>query len=177
MSAFWITLVAYQLVWFAAVVGAGRGLLWPGVAAAGLFAAWRLIASSCRCIELKLVAVTMALALLLEATWVSSGLIRYSAPWPLPGAPAWLMALWVAFALTLVPLFGYLQGRPGLAVLVGAVGGPLAYAGAARGHALQFSTPAWRGLAALSLGWALALPALTGLAARWLRRGAAEAAR
>lgn len=177
MSAFWTTLVAYQLVWFAAVAGAGRGLLWPGVAAAALFAAWRLAASPCRWIELKLVAVTVALALVLEGAWVSCGLIIYAAPWPLPSSPAWLMALWVAFALTLVPLFGYLQGRPWLAVLVGAVGGPLAYAGAARGHALQFSTPAWRSLTALSLGWALALPALTALAARWLRQGTAAEAR
>lgn len=177
MRAFWITLAAYELVWLAAVVGAGHGIVWPGIAAAGLFAAWRLAASPWRWIELKLIAVTLALALALEGLWVTSGLIAYSAPWPFPNAPAWLLALWVAFALTLVPLFGYLHGRPKLAVLIGAVGGPLAYAGAARGHALQFPTPAWRGLAALSLGWAIALPSLTGLAARWLRKSAAGAVR
>jgi hypothetical protein len=177
MRAFWSTLIAYELVWFAAVIGAGHGLVWPGVVAAGLFAAWRLAASSCRRIELRLIAVTVALALGLEGLWVTCGLIAYSAPWPLPNAPAWLIALWVAFALTLVPLFGHLHGRPKLAVLVGAVGGPLAYAAAARAHALQFPTSAWRGLTALSLGWAFALPSLTGLAARWLRKSAAGAAR
>lgn len=177
MSAFWATLIAYELVWFAAVIGAGHGLAWPGAAAAGLFALWRLAASRCRWIELKLIAVTVALALVLEGLWVTSGLIAYSAPWPVPNAPAWLMGVWVAFALTIVPLFGYLRGRPKLAVLIGAVGGPLAYAGAARGHALQFSPPAWRGLAALSFGWAIVLPSLTGLAALWLRRSAPQIAR
>ena len=177
MMAFCTTLAAYELVWLAAVVGAGHGLAWPGAAAAALFAAGRLSVSPCRRIELRLIAVTVALAFVLEGLWVTSGLIAYSAPWPFPTAPLWLIALLVAFALTLVPLFGHLHGRPKLAALLGAVGGPLAYAGAARGHALQFSTPVWRSLAALSLGWAIALPALTGLAARWVRQSAAEAER
>jgi Protein of unknown function (DUF2878) len=170
--AFWMTLVAYELVWLAAVAGAGHGLVWPGVAAVGLFAAWRLAVSPCCRIELKLIAVTVLLALTLEGLWVTSGLVVYSAPWPLPNAPAWLIALWVAFALTLVPLFGHLHSRPALAALLGAVGGPLAYLGAARAHALQLPAPAWRGLLALSVGWGAAMPTLTSIAGRWLRAGA-----
>jgi Protein of unknown function (DUF2878) len=167
--AFWVTLLAYELVWFAAVIGAGHGLVWPGVIAVGLFAAWRLGASPDPRAELGLIAATVLLALALEGSWVAGGLIVYSAPWPLPNAPAWLMALWVAFALTLIPLFGYLHGRPALAALLGAVGGPLAYLGAARAHALQLTTPVWRGVLALSAGWALAMAALTSLAGRWQR--------
>jgi hypothetical protein len=167
--AFWVALLAYELVWFAAVIGAGHGLAWPGVIAAGLFAAWRLGSSPHPRAELGLIAATLLLALALEGCWVAGGLIVYSAPWPLPNAPAWLMAIWVAFALTLVPLFGYLHRRPALAALFGAVGGPLAYLGAARAHALQLTTPAWRGVLALSAGWAIAMPALTSLAGRSLR--------
>jgi Protein of unknown function (DUF2878) len=177
MRTFWSTLAAYELVWLAAVVGAGHGLVWPGVAAAGCFAGWRLTVSPWRRIELKLIAVTVPMALALEGFWVACGLIAYSAPWPSANAPAWLLALWVAFALTLVPLFGYLHGRPLLALLLGAVGGPLAYAGAARAHALQFPSPPWRSLAALSLGWAIALSSLTAVAARWLRDGRPKEAR
>jgi hypothetical protein len=177
MIGFWTTFAAYELVWVAAVLGAGRGLVWPGVAAAGLFAGWRLGISRCRRIELQLIAVTVLLALALEGLWVTTGLLIYSAPWPLPNAPAWLMGLWIAFALTLVPLFGHLHRRPAIAALLGAVGGPLAYLGAARGHALELSPPAWRGLLALSLGWAIALPSLAGLAGRWLRASPAGDAR
>lgn len=166
---FWITLAAYELVWFAAVLGAGRGLAWPGVAAVGLFAAWRLSVSRCPQVELRLLAVTVLLALALEGVWVRAGLIVYSAPWPLATAPAWLIGLWVAFALTLVPLFRHLHSRPLLAGVLGAVGGPLAYLGGARAHALQFPAPLWRGLLALALGWAIVVPSLTSLASRWLR--------
>ncbi len=167
---FWLTLVAYEAVWFAAVIGAGRGLWWPGVAATLAFAAWRLAASAHRRVEWRLLAVALAVGLVLENLWVRSGLLGYAAPWPWPGAPAWLIALWLAFALTIVPLFGYLHARPLLAALLGALGGPLAYLGAARGwHAVLLPTPAWPALLALGAGWALALPLLATLARRWLR--------
>ena len=114
---FWITLVAYEVVWFVAVIGAGHGQGWPGVLAAALFAAWRLAISTRRGVELRLAIVGLALGLLLEAAWTGGGLLRYAAPWPLPAAPAWLIALWVTFGFATVPLLGYLHRRPWLAAL------------------------------------------------------------
>lgn len=167
---FWITLIAYELVWFAAVIGAGHGLVWPGVAGTALFALWRLAGSPHRRVELKLIAVALLFGVILEGLWVHFGLIRYAAPWPLPAHPAWLMALWAAFALTVVPLFGYLHARPWLAAAFGALGGPLAYLGAARGwHALRLLPPEWLSLLALAVGWGIAFPCLTVLARHWLR--------
>lgn len=166
---FWATLAAYELVWFAAVSGAGHGLAWPGVAGTLLFATWRLTVSRHRATELKLVAVALLLGFFLETLWARLGLIRFAAPWPAQSHPAWLMALWAAFALTVVPLFGYLRERPGLAAALGAVGGPLAYLGAARGwHAVLLPAPQWPSLLALAVGWGIALPCLTGLARHWL---------
>jgi hypothetical protein len=82
-------------------------------------------------------------------------------------APAWILALWVTFALTFSQSLRYLQSRLWLAALLGLLGGPLAYLGAARGwHVVTFAEPAWRGLLALALGWALATPALAWLARR-----------
>jgi hypothetical protein len=173
---FWVTLAAYELVWFTAVIGAGHGLPWPGVAGTLLFAAWRLAGSRHRWTELRLIAVALLLGFLLETLWVRLGLIRYAAPWPKQTHPAWLIALWAAFALTVVPLFGYLHGRPWLAAALGAVGGPLAYLGAARGwHAVLLPAPEWPSLLALAVGWGIALPCLTGLARHWLPPGAPSA--
>lgn len=172
----WVTFAAYELAWLAAVDGAGHGRAWPGVLAVSLFAAWRLAASPVRAVDARLALVALVLGLVLESAWTGSGLLRYAAPWPGLATPAWLLALWVAFALTIVPLFGYLHPRPWLAAALGAIGGPLAYLGAARGwHALAFATPAWHALLALAAGWALATPLLTSLAARWLRPRPREA--
>ncbi|WP_313232287.1 DUF2878 domain-containing protein [Stenotrophomonas acidaminiphila] len=163
-------LLAYQATWFVAVIGAGRGSWWPGVLAAVLFALWRLAVSPARALELRLLLAALGIGLLLESVWVGSGLLDYAA-WPWAGPPAWILALWCAFALVVVPLLGYLHRRPWLAAVLGAVGGPLAYLGAASGwDALRFSEPRWHALLALGAGWALAMPALAALAARSLQR-------
>ncbi|WP_427852547.1 DUF2878 domain-containing protein [Stenotrophomonas acidaminiphila] len=163
-------LLAYQATWFVAVIGAGRGSWWPGVLAAALFAVWRLAVSPARALELRLLLAALGIGLLLESVWVGSGLLDYAA-WPWAGPPAWILALWCAFALVVVPLLGYLHRRPWLAAALGAVGGPLAYLGAASGwDALRFSEPRWHALLALGAGWALAMPALAALAARGLQR-------
>ncbi len=163
-------LLAYQATWFVAVIGAGRGSWWPGVLAAALFALWRLAVSPMRALELHLLLAALGIGLLLESVWVGSGLLDYAA-WPWAGPSAWILALWCAFALVVVPLLGYLHRRPWLAAALGAVGGPLAYLGAASGwDALRFSEPRWHALLALGAGWALAMPALAALAARGLQR-------
>lgn len=167
---FWLTFAGYEAVWFAAVIGAGHELAWPGVAATLLFVVRRLGVSRYRAVEARLLGVALLLGLLFDAGLAWAGVAQYAAPWPWPQAPAWLTALWLAFALTIVPLFGYLHERPGLAALFGAVGGPLAYLGAAHGwHAVALVPPTWRALLGLAIGWGIALPLLCGLARRWLR--------
>ena len=39
---FWVTLLAYEAVWFVTVIGAGHGRAWPGLLAVAMFAVWRL---------------------------------------------------------------------------------------------------------------------------------------
>ncbi len=174
---FWLTFAGYEAAWFAAVIGAGRGLAWPGVAATALFAAWRLGVSRHRGLELSLAGVALAIGLLFDAVLAWADVAHYAAPWPSPLAPAWLTALWVAFAFTIVPLFGYLHERLALAAAFGAIGGPLAYLGAAHGwQAVALPAPAWHGLATLAVGWGITLPLLCGLARRGLRRHAAVVA-
>ncbi len=151
-------LLAYQATWFVAVIGAGRRSWWPGVLAAALFALWRLAVSSARALELCLLLAALGIGLLLESLWVGSGLLDYAA-WPWAGPPAWILALWCAFALVVVPLLGYLHRRLWLAAALGAVGGPLAYLGAAGGwNAVHFAQPRWHGLLALSVLMVRAAP-------------------
>jgi len=168
---FWGNLLGYQLVWFAAVIGAGRGQWWPALAAAVLFGAWQLTLSRQRMLELRLVIAAAVLGTLLDGGLAASGLLRYAAAsiaLPAGGAPLWILALWCAFALTLTQSLRWLQPRPWLAMLFGAIGGPLAYLGAARGFgAVAFAAPEWLAMAWLALGWALAVVLLTALITCW----------
>lgn len=170
---FWLSLIGYQAVWFAAVIGAGHGLAWPGVAGMLVYALVQLVCARHWRTDLSLMAAALVFGFLLDGTLIRSGLASYAAAWPSAGvAPAWILALWMTFALTFSQSLRYLQRRLWLAALLGLVGGPLAYLGAARGwHVVNFAEPAWHGLLLLAIGWALATPALAWLA----RRGGAGA--
>jgi len=166
---FWASLIGYQLVWFAAVIGAGRGLAWPGIVGMLLYAACQLAAARHYKADLSLMATAIVLGLLVDGGLICAGLASYAAPWPSAMlAPAWILALWATFAMTFTQSLSWLQTRLWLAALLGAIGGPLAYLSASRGwHVVNFADPAWRGLLWLGIGWALATPALAWLARRW----------
>ena len=166
---FWGSLIGYQLVWYAAVIGASRGLAWPGVLGMLVFAASQLAVSPRPRAELLLMASAIAMGFLLDGGLIRTGFASYAAPWPSAAlAPAWILALWASFSLTFTQSLAYLQQRLWLAVPLGGIGGPLAYLGAARGwHVLTFAQPLWHGLLWLGAGWALATPALAWLARRW----------
>ncbi|HUD40859.1 MAG TPA: DUF2878 family protein [Dokdonella sp.] len=153
--------IGYQAVWLCAVAGAGRGLAWPGIAAAAAFVAAMLIAAARPMHEALLAAVAVLAGVLLDGGLAASGWLRYAAAWPTAAfAPAWILALWAAFATTLPVLLPAWLSKPLPAALFGAIGGPLAYLGAARGFdAVAFVAPG-PALAALALGWAAALALL-----------------
>ena len=157
--------IGYQAVWLCAVAGAGRGLGWPGVAAGALFVAAMLAAATRPAQEAMLAAAAIGAGALLDGGLAASGWLRYAAAWPAPAfAPAWILALWAAFATTLPVLLPAWLRAPLPAALLGAIGGPLAYLGAARGFgAVEFVAPG-PALATLALGWAVALAVLAMLA-------------
>jgi hypothetical protein len=171
-----INFVAYQAVWFAVVTSAGHGRAVLGMAAAALFAAAQLTVSRRRLSDVRLMAAAVCLGVLIDGTLGRCGWLRYASPepaFPSHGAPLWILCLWAAFALTLTHSLAWLMRRPWLAALLGALGGPLAYASAARGFAaVELAAPAARALGGLALGWGAAL----GMLALLARRGSAAAA-
>jgi hypothetical protein len=175
-----LNFLGYQIVWFVAVLGAARGAAWPAIAALAAFAAWQLGVSRSRGPDLRLMGLALLCGMLLDGTLATSGLLRYAAPAPaVPtgGAPLWILALWLAFALTLNHSLAWLRGRLGAAALLGALGGPLAYAAAARlTSAVVFSSPRGLAVAALGAGWAAALFLLVRSATAWSGESAAQAA-
>ncbi|MDE2307962.1 MAG: DUF2878 domain-containing protein [Xanthomonadaceae bacterium] len=168
---FWISLIGYQLVWFASVTGAGHGLAWPGALGLAVYAAWQLSRSPSPATDMKMMTAATLLGCLLDGGLIHCGLASYAVAAPLPAlAPLWILALWAAFALTFTQSLKYLQTRLWLALVLGAAGGPLAYVGAANGwQVISFATPAWRGLAWLAIGWGIATPLLAWLARHWSR--------
>ncbi|MGQ4660887.1 DUF2878 family protein [Lysobacter sp. F6437] len=174
---FWTNLIGYQLVWFAVVISAARERPGWGIAAALMFVAVQWWASPVRRADARVVGCALLLGIAVDGSLAASDLLRYAGAFPALIAPGWILALWAAFAMTVNHSMGFIRGRAGLAALLGAVGGPMAYLGAARGFgAVEFSVPVFNGLAALSVGWAIAMTVLMVLAGRWQRRNSATMA-
>lgn len=159
--------IAFQAGWFATVLGAANGLPWVGPVAVLVVGALHLRTSRRPGVEARLLLAAMALGLILDSLLLATGWIAYPNGIWAPGlAPYWIVALWALFATTLNVSLRWLRGRDALAVLFGAVGGPLSYVAGARLGAMSFidTQPA---LIALAIGWGVVMPVLTRLAARF----------
>ncbi|MGV8944434.1 DUF2878 domain-containing protein [Thermomonas sp.] len=165
---FWANVIGYQLVWFAIVISAARGQPLWGIAAAAAFITLQLRFSATRKADSRALLATFACGFLLDGALAATGWLHYASPLVSLPAPIWILALWLAFAMTLNHSMAFLQGKPVLAAALGGIGGPLAYLGAARGFdAVVFTSPAWHAIALLAIGWAIALATLAILTRRW----------
>jgi hypothetical protein len=154
----WINLIGYQLVWFAAVIGAARGQPLLGPTAATLFICLQLSASRRPRADVGALLLALTLGVAIDGGLKASGSLQYASPSPSLLAPVWILAIWAAFGMTLNHSLIFLQGRVGLATFLGAIGAPLAYLAAARGfNVVSFAQPAWMGLLILALSWAFAM--------------------
>lgn len=162
-----VNFVAFQAAWFACVLGAANDLALAGTLAVVGAVVLHLWLAPRAAEELRLVGTAIAIGVLWDSAVVSLGLLSYPTGTLLPGvAPHWIVAMWALFATTLNLSLAWLKGRPALAVLLGGIGGPLAYLAGARLGAVE-APDLMLALGVQGVGWAVLMPVLTALAARW----------
>lgn len=159
-------IIAFQIGWFACVLGAAHGYALEGALVALAIVAAHIALAERPGREFALVAVAAATGAAADSLLAASGWLRYDAGVLLEGtAPYWIVTMWALFAITLNVSMRALRNRLWLGALLGLVGGPAAYyAGANLGALVLVQlVPA---LAALAILWALATPMLLALALR-----------
>jgi hypothetical protein len=146
---------AYQLAWFAVIIGAAQSFAGAGAAVALVVASIHLLLRR-EPIELKLIGLAAVIGILVDSSLAMTGHVRFAAAWPASFAPYWMLSLWIAFATTLNHSLRWLTCRPVAAALAGALGGPLAYLAGAKLGALTLATPAIT-LPFIAMLWTLAM--------------------
>lgn len=165
-----LNLLAFQLAWFACVLGAANNVPSWGIATAAAAVGLQLAVGNAARRDTILVAVAMVIGLVWDTVMARAGIVEYASPGPVAGfAPAWILALWALFATNLREPLRWLHGRWRLAAVFGGVGGALSYWGAVRLGAGRFPDFALA-MTVLAAGWAVITPALLELA-RWLETG------
>ena len=160
-----INFILFQLAWFACVIGAGKGMPWLGVMVTALVLSWHLYQAK----NIKAELLLLFFALLIGATYdqslLSLGNINYlNNGWSNAIVPVWILALWLAFTTTLNVSLRWMHNKPLVAVIFGAIGGPLAYLGAEKlGAVVLHGATSY---VALSIGWAIITPLLLVIASR-----------
>jgi hypothetical protein len=159
-----VNVVFFQIAWFAAVLGAARGLLWLGPIVMIPILAIHMALQQNRQGELKLLMAAGVLGFLFDTVFVAGGVFTpLQHLFPRPFSPPWMVCLWLNFAATLNVSMAWLSGRYLLAAAFGAIGGPLAYySGASLGAAEAL--PTTNGMLLLAVGWGLITPLLVWLA-------------
>jgi len=165
-----VNVLLFQAAWFAAVLGAARGMLWLGPLVMIPTLAVHLVLQEDRQAEVKLLLAAGVLGFLFDTAFVAGGVFTpLQHLFPRPLSPPWMICLWLNFAATLNVSMAWLRGRYLLAVVFGAVGGPLAYYSGARLGATE-TLPTTTGMLLLAIGWGVMTPLLVWLARKFSSR-------
>ena len=166
-SATLVNVAASQAGWFACVLAAAHGRPLIGTAVAAMIVALHAVFAASPRRALIVIAGTLAVGAVLDSVLVASGLVDLPVGKLFPrGTSHWMLALWALFAITLNVSMRWLHGRPVQAAVFGAIGGPLAYHSGVGFGAMVLVDP-WRATIAIAVAWAVAMPLLVALAARF----------
>lgn len=172
MSRTLVNVVTVNAGWFACVMGAAAGWYWLGPLAVLAFLLLHLWLVTPRRPELILAGVLLAAGVFADTLLGLAGAIDpvRGPDWPDLLSPPWMVAMWVNFGTTISTSLRWLEGRPLVSVLLGAAGGPSAYAAGARLGAATLGEPGFFSLVMVGAVWAAALPLAVALASRLRNR-------
>jgi hypothetical protein len=137
-----LNIIAFQIGWFACVLGGAHGWPWLGVVVTAAAVALHLYRAPRPRMEAMLIGVSGLLGFIADSLLTGIGLLRFpSGQLHAQLAPYWMVAMWMLFATTLNISLGWLKPRLGLAALLGMIAGPLAYYGGAKLGGVSFVNP------------------------------------
>ncbi len=160
-----VNIVAFQLAWFALVLGAAKGETAVAMLLAAAVVGLHLSRAAAPWVEVRLIVCAVVIGAIWDSSLARAGWLEFRSGELVHGfAPVWILGLWAIFATTLNVSLRWLRGRRLLGVALGAVAGPLSYYAGARLGALVL-TDTVAALTALAIGWAVLTPALVALGA------------
>jgi len=145
--------LAYQAVWFLAILWSNRG------AGIGCVIILTLLATSrSRGNDLKMIVFLMFLGLLVDGTLQQVGFFAFTSPgFPIP---FWLLVIWIGLAMTIHHSLAWFKDKLLPAAFFGGLGGPAAYWAGTRMGAASFGWSLPISLFALAVIWSLLFPCI-----------------
>ncbi len=160
-----INIIGFQLGWFSCILGSAYQLPWLGVLSAAIILLAHTARSQHWPSEVSLLLAAMFIGLIFDAMALNLGWITFMpvSYWPSALPPPWMIMLWALFASTMNSSLSWLKPRLWLAILLGAIAGPMCYWAGAKLGALKITDLKFA-MVYLSVGWAIILPTMLKIA-------------
>jgi hypothetical protein len=150
-----INLIAFQIGWFACVIGASKGIFWLGPLVVSVVFAVHLFFTRNFLREIALGLIISFVGFLTDTLLtefnVYSPLPYYIAP---PWSPPWLIFMWLNFATLMNVSIKWLGHNYMLSALLGGIGGALAYYSGNVFGALHYFEPLLTNILITGIVWA-----------------------
>ncbi len=154
-----VNFIAFQIAWFATILGVARGLFWLGPLTVLVVFAIHLKIQGHVTREIILALKIMFIGFVTDTLLTSLGVYTpKSALYPLPYSPPWLIGMWLNFATLINFSVKWLSRRYLLAAVMGGIGGAMAYYGGSGLGAMEFHQPLVRNLVITGVAWAILTP-------------------
>ena len=156
-----INAMLFNAVWIACVAGSAKQLLWPALLSCGILAAYQLHPKNRHPNDLKLVVISIILGIIVDSIWVKLGYMDFTDKRPFDTfSPAWIIVLWVGFALTVNHSLKWLVAHPLLPALTGAIAAPITYFAGIKIGAVVYTESVTIVSIGLAIAWGAALTIL-----------------
>jgi len=156
-----VNAMLFNAVWIACVAGSAKQLIWPAVLSCAVLAAYQLHPKNRHPNDIKLVFLSIVLGLIVDTIWVQFGFMDFTEKRPFSGiAPAWILFLWVGFALTVNHSLKWLTIHPLLPAVTGAIAAPITYFAGIKIGAVEYTASLSSVSIGLALAWGIALTIL-----------------
>lgn len=159
-----INLSLFKISWLAVVFAAAASLAEIGTAVIALAVIVHLTRAARPTREFGLLAIAAVVGGLWETLLIQQGILQYPGFGSAAYAPYWIVAMWILFATTLNLGMRWLRKNYFIASLFGAIGGPLSFAAGEKAGAVVIADG---GLWFVGIGWAMLLPLMSYVAARF----------
>jgi hypothetical protein len=163
-----VNFVTFQIAWFACVLGAANAMPWQAFLFVVIIVLLQLILSKANLKkEITLMILIALIGGVFDQLILNHGLLSYSSHgWSNAMVPIWIIGLWIAFGSTLNVSLKWLRNLPIVAIMFGAIGGPLAYLGAEKLGAVKLLIVP-DAMFALAIGWGILMPILLNLSKKF----------
>jgi hypothetical protein len=163
-------IISVDIGWGACVLGAAWGHHWLGMVVVFLLLIIHIAVIERNKIRIVFMValITIVTGFLADTLLIILGTVEPNR-WlmPPPFTAIWDLMIWVNFSITLDRALRFLQNKPILAAVLGAIIAPPTYYAAGRLGALQFSEPSYLGLIWVGVIWFFVMPWLALMAKRF----------